>query len=182
MRERPQERAVILARLDQDGVLIGQVTGQFVVIADELAARTIERLQPFGDPPRLDPMHDSHGFDAAVAQMEERAVIISHRQRVIHFFQPCARIIGAVRSLGKRKSHEARHGARNQPMSTTTQRFAHGSACGSAGGGATRIPFTAAPFTARPLPATCCSSASAKSPDNTLRSPSTEEYWLCANT
>ncbi len=43
MRERTQERAMLLARLDQHRVFVGQVTGQLVVIADELAARAVQR-------------------------------------------------------------------------------------------------------------------------------------------
>ena len=81
LRQRAQERAAVLARLHQHGVLIGQIAGQLVVVAHEFPARSIQRLQPFGHPPGAHTMHDAHGFDPAFAQMEERAIVISRADR-----------------------------------------------------------------------------------------------------
>ena len=176
LRQRAQERAAVLARLHQHGVLIGQIAGQLVVVAHEFPARSIQRLQPFGHPPGAHTMHDAHGFDPAFAQMEERAIVISGRQRMVHLLQPLARIVRGPAELRDAREHNADDGAGNEPVRSTTQPSRHGVTRAS------RDCCRGASALARSPAAPSGSSASANKPDNTFSWPNTEEYLLWANT
>ena len=126
MRQRSQKWSAILSRFHQHRMLVGQVAGQLVIVAHEFAAGAVEGLQPLRDAAGANPVHDAHGFDSAVAQMKKGAVVIARRQRLVHFLQPLARIIGAARTLRQCRQQSTDHGARNQPIGPTRQRFGHG--------------------------------------------------------
>src|ERR1700679_2849973 len=114
-------------------MLVGQIARQLIVVAHELPAGSIQGLQPLGHASGAHPMHDSHGLDAALAQVKECAVVVAVGQGLIHFLQPHARVVGALRALWQSSQERAHYGAWNQPVGPAAHESGHGT--GTTGGG-----------------------------------------------
>ena len=109
-RQRAEQRTVGSAALDQHGALVGEITGELVAFANELAARAVERQQPLGDIASAHAVDDAQRFDAAAVHVREHADVVARGERVVHALEPFFRLgaQGDARAQQQRERREAR--------------------------------------------------------------------------